>query len=414
MPRHTVPSYRLHKPSGQAVVTIRTPAGDRRDVYLGVYSSPESRAEYGRLVAELATSAAAVPGGFPDLGRDRTVDEVLLAFWGHAEKHYRRPDDTPTYEISEYRQTFRVLRSLYGHTRAADFGPLALKAVRRAMVGKGWSRKLINQRVGRVKRAFKWAASEELVPAAVPHALATVAGFQRGRGDAPETEPVGPVAWEHVAATLPFLRPSVRAMIEVQWLTGMRPGEVCALRPADICTTDAVWVFRPPYSKMSYQGRARAVMIGPKAQAVLAPFAPAAPTDFYFSPRASVEQFHAARAAARKTPKPPSRGASKAGVGSRGGVRRPRARYTSASYGYAIRRAVERANAPLVEAGVEVELHVPAWAPNQLRHAHGTAVRKLHGLEGAQVALGHARADVTQVYAERDAGLATRIAADMG
>ena len=414
MPRQSVPSYRLHKPSGQAVVTIRTPAGDRRDVYLGVFNSPESRAEYGRLVAEIATSAAAVPAGLPTLGGGRTVDEVLLAFWKYAERHYRRPDDTPTHELVEYRQTFRVLRDLYGHTRAADFGPLALKAVRAAMVGKGWSRKLINQRVGRVRRVFKWAASEELVPAGVPQALATVGGLQRGRGDAPETEPVTPVSWDHVAATLPYLRPSVRGMVEVQWLTGMRPGEVCTLRPTDIDTTAPVWVFRPAYSKMSHKGRSRVVAIGPKAQTVLASFTPPSPTDYYFSPRASVAQFHAERAANRRTPKYPSHIARNAAVRVGTAERRPRPCYTTASYGYAIRRAVERANAPFVEAAVELDLHVSAWAPNQLRHAHGTAVRHRYGLEAAQVVLGHERADVTQVYAEKNLALAVKVAAEIG
>jgi hypothetical protein len=41
------PSYRLHKPSGQAVVTL-----GGRDVYLGKFETPESRAEYDRVVAE--------------------------------------------------------------------------------------------------------------------------------------------------------------------------------------------------------------------------------------------------------------------------------------------------------------------------------------------------------------------------
>jgi hypothetical protein len=43
--RTAVPSYRLHKQSGQARVTIRTPDGGRRDVFLGKYNSPESRVE---------------------------------------------------------------------------------------------------------------------------------------------------------------------------------------------------------------------------------------------------------------------------------------------------------------------------------------------------------------------------------
>ena len=41
------PSYRHHKPSGQAVVTI-----GRRDIYLGKFDTPESRTEYDRVIAE--------------------------------------------------------------------------------------------------------------------------------------------------------------------------------------------------------------------------------------------------------------------------------------------------------------------------------------------------------------------------
>jgi len=41
------PSYRLHRPSGQAVVTL-----DGRDHYLGKHGSRGSRAEYDRLVSE--------------------------------------------------------------------------------------------------------------------------------------------------------------------------------------------------------------------------------------------------------------------------------------------------------------------------------------------------------------------------
>jgi integrase len=58
--------------------------------------------------------------------------------------------------------------------------------------------------------------------------------------------------------------------------------------------------------------------------------------------------------------------------------------------------------------------HDPPTITCELRHAHGTEVRRRFGLEAAQVALGHARADVTQVYAERDGALATRVAAEIG
>ena len=54
------------------------------------------------------------------------------------------------------------------------------------------------------------------------------------------------------------------------------------------------------------------------------------------------------------------------------------------------------------------------WHPNQLRHTFATRVRKQHGLEAAQVLLGHSRADVTQVYAERNEQLASAVASKIG
>jgi integrase len=75
----------------------------------------------------------------------------------------------------------------------------------------------------------------------------------------------------------------------------------------------------------------------------------------------------------------------------------PGVRYTSRSFHDAIQSACARA-------GVE------PWHPHQLRHTHATEVRRRHGLEAAQVALGHANAAVTEVYAERDLRLAMQIA----
>src|SRR5205823_5557215 len=74
------PSYRLHSPSGQAVVTL---AG--KDFYLGKFGSPGSRAEFDRLVAEwLANGRALAPAsgtGPPDL----TVNELLVAYFRFAD-----------------------------------------------------------------------------------------------------------------------------------------------------------------------------------------------------------------------------------------------------------------------------------------------------------------------------------------
>jgi integrase len=57
---------------------------------------------------------------------------------------------------------------------------------------------------------------------------------------------------------------------------------------------------------------------------------------------------------------------------------------------------------------------IPKWYPLQLRHSRGTEIRKKFGIEAAQVSLGHAHADVTQVYAERNLTLAVDIARRTG
>ena len=98
--------------------------------------------------------------------------------------------------------------------------------------------------------------------------------------------------------------------------------------------------------------------------------------------------------------------------------RPPADHYTKDSYARAIRRGVRKANKQiLIEAekmGIKDPQLVPYGAPNQLRHSKATEVRKLFGLEAAQITLGHAHAQITEVYAERDTKLAADIARKIG
>jgi integrase len=50
----------------------------------------------------------------------------------------------------------------------------------------------------------------------------------------------------------------------------------------------------------------------------------------------------------------------------------------------------------------------------QLRHTAATAIRAQYGLEVTSNVLGHAKADVTQIYAERDLSRARAVAAEIG
>ena len=60
-----------------------------------------------------------------------------------------------------------------------------------------------------------------------------------------------------------------------------------------IDTSAEARLYAPPHHKTAWRGKARAVAVGPKAQAVLKPFWPAGPTEYVFSPRRAVDALHA-------------------------------------------------------------------------------------------------------------------------
>lgn len=394
MPRNRrVPSYRYHRASDQAIVVV-----DGRSHYLGAWDSPGSRAEYDRLIAEwLANGRRCGPPEPMEAAPGANVAEVILAFWRHAEVHYRASDGTPSGELDNLKFALRPLRKLYGETPARDFGPLALRAVREEMVRSGLARTSVNARVDRIRRAFRWAASVELVPASVVQGLATVAGLQKGRTVARETEPVGPVPADHVERTLPHLSAPVAAMVRLQLLTGMRPGEACAMRGRDLTPGDPTWTYTPGSHKSAWRGKVREIAIGPKALEVIRGFARADPDAYLFDPREAVAGHHAGRVASRKSRPTPSEQSRRVADPGAGHGRR----YSPTSYRNAVSRAAERAG-------------LPPWSPNRLRHSAATAVRARFGLEAAQAMLGHSKADTTEIYAERDMAKAREIMASIG
>jgi integrase len=298
--------YRLHKQSGQAIVTLRDALGNRRDVLLGRYGSAESRAEYARVIGEWEANSQRLPQAQVPAAADLRVSELLLAYWRWAEQHYRDDENKPSRELDNLKDAFKPLRQLYGHTSARSFGPLSLRSVQETMVKAGLCRNVVNYRINRVRRVFKWASSCELLPVVVYEALRTLPGLQRGRGAVRETSPVAPVPVEHVHACLPHLPTPVRAMVEVQLLTGCRAGEVMVMRALDLNTSEAVWTYRPHGHKNRHRGRDRIIFLGPQAQGVIKPFLTTNLEAYLFGPPAHVEALHARRAAARRTKRTPS------------------------------------------------------------------------------------------------------------
>jgi integrase len=388
-----VPKYSLHKPSGQAFVRIQG-----KFHYLGAYNSSESQERYAALIAEWALKPANAPPANADT--QITVTELCAAYWLFAQKYYTK-SGKPSGWLAHIRLMLRKTRKVYGLTSAAEFGPLKLKAVRKMLIDEGLSRPYINKLVPIITRMFKWAAAEEILPSGTYFTLRTVEGLRRGRTEAHETVSVKPVEDAVVDATLPYLSSIVADMVRFQRYTGCRPGEVCQLRPMDVERIASVWLYRPESHKTEHHNKARVIYIGPQGQNVIRPYLLRPGDAFCFSPVESENQRRAEMRAKRKTPIQPSqRNRQKLDP-----QWAPKEQYTKDSYRRAIKRAIDKGNKEInkqaEEMGVEA-VFIPHWHPNQLRHTVATAIRKQYGLEAAQVILGHSKADVTQVYAERD------------
>jgi integrase len=158
-----------------------------------------------------------------------------------------------------------------------------------------------------------------------------------------------------------------------------------------------VWLYTPHQHKTAHRGKRRAIAIGPQAQAAIRDYFTPRIDDYLFSPARMMREFRDSQRQARKTPVQPAQQVRTKPKPKK----KPGEHYTARSYAEAVSRACEKA-------GVE------HWHPNQLRHGFATRVRKEHGLEAAQVLLGHSKADVTQVYAERNEALAASVAAKIG
>ena len=390
-----VPSLRFHKGTGHYRVTL-----NGRDVWLG--SDPE--AAQVRYQAEIARWLSHGRQPAPPSPRLITVMELVDKYTAHLVGYL--PDNT-------HRQTLLTwcgrFADFAGGMPAAEYGPLALQQYRAALCDGTLSRRTVNRMTQSVTAIFAWGASMELIPGSIPEALRCVKGLRRGHAPGTtEPEPVRPVEWETVAATLPHLPRPVRELVLVLWHCGARVGELVAVKSADIDRSGPVWTYAPKHHKTAMQGKTRVICFGPEAQKVLREAALRHRKGYLFPPsdamkeRSEKSEFH------RRPNQPPNPKKTDRVVGEH---------YSAASIGRAVTRAIEQANkAREVELGRPLEdgEKVPHWHPHMLRHAYATRARQHFGLEAARVALGHSDAGITLVYAEADKTLAATVAAKIG
>jgi|SRR5947209_1028997 len=375
-----VPKLRPHTDrNGKVRARVRL---NGQDHYCGTWGTPEAEAVYHRLIAEwLANNSQPLPR--PQA--DSTVDEMLAGFLAHAQQEYRK-HGRPTSEWYCFQSAAGPLSRLYGDTKAVAFGPRQLHNVRdaflleRTRTGAPWTRGYVNEQVNRVRRIWTWGVEHGYVPLATVQLLATVKGLRRTKTTAPEGRKVRLVSWSLVEATLPYLRPVLRMLVQVHRLLGCRASEACILRPVDIDLHadpgSGDWLYSPYTWKTEHcevRPEGQTYWVGPAARVILDPLIAAAPCpEAWLFPTSGFR-----------------------------GTRQGKGRYTKDSYGLAVRRVCRRHG-------------LPEWSPGQIRHLRLTEVKLAehaagrNGEEGAQAVGGHREPSSTAHYTEQSE-LARRI-----
>ena len=356
--------------------------------YLGRHGSPESKIAYARLIAEIQVNPTfLLPAGEKNI----TVCELTAAFLNYA-KVNKEPDDYAVFRSI----VLDFLDKLYGdNIPTEDFKPSCLKIVRAEMIqSRRFCRNIVNRHVFRIISIFKWGVENDLVPETTWRALKAVSSLPKGYPGTFDHEERQPVSDDIIRKTLPYLPPTLRAMVQLQRLLGMRPSEIFKMRVGDIDTSrgNGLWYYVPGSYKTSRFVGKIAFPLGEPEQELITPYLENKKSEeAVFSPRTAMKERNAEKRANRKTKIYPSQAArEKARVAK---PSRYAEFYCQYSYRQAIQHAIEKRNRLLPD-----EEKIPHWFPYQLRHSASTATELTHSDEDAQALLGHRTVNMTKRY----------------
>jgi len=363
------PVMRHHKASGRAYVYY-----DRKPHYLGPWNSPEARRAYATWIK--AWEAANVPRAEFKRGVVVTVGDLVAAHNEYADRHYRRRDGTKTDEVRAMRRCSRELVERHIDDDVEAIEGRDLRAIVEIWIAAGISRKSVNKMLGKLKRIFRWGAGRNLVTEATAARLWLVKGISAGEGGR-ETDEVAPVPLRTLARTLKAMPVDLAAMARVQYYCGCRPGEVCAMAPGEIVRGGSfrvegrtvkippgLWVFLPGQHKTAKRGKLVYYTLGPRAQAVLAPWLAKAGAGYVF----------------------------------------PGPKTEHVREDFYSRKCAEHSAA----------LGGESWSPGRLRHNFLTRWDSLAGIELGSAAVRHSTLATTAIYVQRDLGRVGPVAAKIG
>lgn len=349
----------------------------KKRIYLGVWGLEETQTKYDQVMSEWRANGRMYIEHHPDI----TIMELAVGYLAHCESYYGKDDSAVITATS----ATAPLASLYGATIAKDFGCRKLKAVRGAIIQQGIDRKRpytrggVNRLVGGIRRMFRWAVREELIPVTVATALEMLEPLRKGKCTLKDNPPIQPVERKSLEVIAAHLNTSTKALMWLMYYTGARCAEIVNLKPCDIDRSRTLWeITLATHKTANVTGTPRKIYVGQNGQSAIRKLLlKRKDTEFLFQPgdhfeKVKARSFSPRRPDQKDNPRKTDRGISET--------------YTTTSFRNALGYACKAAG-------------VPKFTPHQLRHSAATNIRGELGLEAAQAVLGHTTVSETQVYA---------------
>ena len=335
-----------------------------KKIILGRTGTPEAEAKFRQLQIQVITDPT-----LSSLKPEQvTVDTLCLAYLQYAKEH-----DPGHYSCIKTACEI-LLRNFTG--QAVDtLDTRHFLLLQDMFVQSGVSRQYCNMLMRFVRAMLKWGILRKLVPHQVYVEAQFIPALKRGKTRAHEKPPRQDVPDSVIDRTLPYLLPTIRAMVQIQRFASMRPSEVCRMKVGEIdtayTTADGVviWMYTPGTNKNSWREKKqkgeylRIIPLGKPEQDIITPrLIGKADTDYIFSPKDTMQEKYARDTTKRKTKVQPSQVKRKE-QNAKKPKRNDRDHYDRNSYNRAIQRAITAANKHLPD-----NEKIPHWTPYQLRH----------------------------------------------
>jgi len=393
----------IYKPDGKRSTISFGPVGDRTegDIYAAFGKWLNLFSQHPHKVLSFKSPYEAIahminPQDIVKVGE--LLDKYTEVIGQHASD---RPCGRPHPDLERLKRLGKFLEP-YRQWPVSGFGADELYAVQKAMVKyrydrgdgnlKPYTRSGINKVISYIYRIWQWGIGREITTEAQKQLLKEVRPLRTGQTTAKDNPKRALVTKAEFKEVTKHATTVVADMLELIWLTAMRPGEVCRMRPFDIHRDEPeCWLYVPGRGeslvgehKTAYLQRVRAIPLTSKAQNIIKPRVEDFQSlDFVFSPAEAMQEIRDQKSANRKTPM---------SCGNRPGTNRkqhpmitPGKKYLPNSLYNAVIRACERSK-------------TREFTPYDLRRSAATRIRSELGKEAAKLLLGHVSTDTTDIY----------------